>query len=224
MLDQRHTFRVFPLLMLFLMCSATSHAQEPSMACPVDVRVYSPSGDLLPYKIIQVTATGGHAGNLLKAKKADVVLSNNGKTIVFPSNRIVTREIEVVLEDQRKQTLTTRFIVNSCPLRRSLFAGASPILADTTGFPVSGQLKGCSFDGDWWVRAVPMFGGQEKLFVIDGHVSSGGRFWLTLAYSVRHLIVIGKGKNPIKVLGVDVATDQPIDAGLIDVSNQCPVD
>jgi hypothetical protein len=89
---------------------------------------------------------------------------------------------------------------------------------------MSGQLKGCNFDGDWWVRAVPMFGGQDKLFVIDGYVSSGGKFSLTLAYSVRHLIVIGKGKKPIKVLGVDVTTDQPIDAGLIDVGNQCPVD
>jgi len=224
MSGQRFAFRIFQSLIVFLICSENSRTQTQFTPCAVAIRVYSPSGNLLPFKIIQVTPTRGHVGNLLTAKNANVALSDNDLTILFPSNRILTREIEVLLQDERKRTLTTRFIVNSCPLRRSLFAGASPIIADTTGFAVSGQLKGCNFDGDWWVRALPMFGGQDKLFVVDGYVSPSGKFSLALVYGVRHLIIIGKGKKPIKVLGVDVSTDQPIDAGLIDISNQCPLE
>ncbi len=68
-----------------------------------------------------------------------------------------------------------------------------------------------------------MFGGHDRVLVIDGYVQSDGAFWLVLdAYGVRHVLIIGKGREPVKVIGLDVTVGKKIDAGVIDLNGQCP--
>jgi hypothetical protein len=211
-----------PVIFLLLIHIQVCRAQEPQAPCVVDIPVYSPSGTILPFRVTEVNTSGEKTVNLLTEKNAGVKITNNGRTIVFSSERIISRNIDVVLKSPTALTLTTRITVTSCRLRRSLFIGQSDVKADVTGIGLTGKLKGCSFGGDWWVRAVPMFGGHDKDFVIDGYVNSSGEFWLVFAYSVRHILIIGKGNDPVKVLAVDVLTDKRIDAGTIDLSGQCP--
>jgi len=114
-------------------------------------------------------------------------------------------------------------VVASCRLRTSLFFGESDKGVDVSGVWVTGRLSGCKFVGDWWVRAAPMFGGHDRVHVVDGYVESDGTFWLVLeVYGVRHLLIVGKGKEPLKVIGVDVTIGQNIKLGVVDLSGQCP--
>jgi len=68
-----------------------------------------------------------------------------------------------------------------------------------------------------------MFGGHDRVHVVDGYVESDGAFWVVLeVYGVRHLLIVGKGKKPLKVIGVDVTIGQNIKLGVVDLSGQCP--
>ena len=67
-----------------------------------------------------------------------------------------------------------------------------------------------------------MFGGHDKVFAIDGYINPDGNLWLIFAYPTRHLVTIGKGKNPIKTIAVDVKGDKAIDLGVIQLAGICP--
>jgi len=207
---------------VFLLSATASKAQEPAPPCVVEVPVYSPSGYLLPFRVTRVTPSQDKASDLLSIGRVFKTTTANGYRVIFSSDKIVSREIEVTLQDPKRVTVKTHFVVTSCRLRRSVFLGQSDTAADVTGIGMTGQLKGCKFDGDWWVRAVPMFGGHDKVFVIDGYVHSDGNFWLVFGYGVRHLLIIGKGKEPIKTIALDATGDKRIDAGIIDLNGLCP--
>jgi hypothetical protein len=172
--------------------------------------------------VTSVASTTDRSRNVLSVKGAGVKTAGDGRRIIFSSDRIVSREIEVTLQDPKGVTVKTNFVVSSCRLRRSLFVGQSDSGADVTGIDMTGQLIGCKFEGDWWVRVVPMFGGHDKVFVIDGYVRPDGNFWLVFGYSFRHLLVIGKGKEAIKVIGIDVNAGKKIDPVVIDLTGNCP--
>lgn len=207
---------------LFLLSAAASNAQEPAAPCVLEVPVYSPSGDLLPFRVTRVTPWKDKGRNLLSIGRVFKTTTANGYRIIFSSDRIVSREIEVTLEDPKGVTVKTHFVVPSCRLRISLFLGQSDTGTDITGIGMTGQLKGCKFEGDWWVRAVPMFGGHDRVFAVDGYVHSDGNFWLVFAYTVRHVLIIGKGKEPIKTIALDVLSDKRINLGVIDLTGSCP--
>ncbi len=160
--------------------------------------------------------------NLLSVARAGVKITPSGDRIIFSSGEIVGLTIEVTLEGPKGAVVTTQMVVTSCRLRRSLFFGQSETGADVSGVNMIGRLSGCKFEGDWWVRTVPMFGGHERVFAVDGYVQSDGNFWLVLeGDGVRHLLIIGKGKKPIKSIGFDVTAGKKINAGVIDLSSHC---
>jgi hypothetical protein len=213
-------------LALVLVTVVAAEAQEPPPPCTLDVPVYSPTGSQLPFRITRVTSANEKNRNLLSIISSEIQVSKDGTRISFQSNRIVGREIEVSLQGPQGSVETTRVIVTSCRMRRSIFHGQLATGADVSGIDVTGRLSGCKFDGDWWVRAVPMFGrndGIHRSDPVDGHVDSDGTFWLVLGdYGVRHAMIIGKGQVPIKVVGFDVTAGRNTDLGSVDVKGLCP--
>lgn len=226
----RHPHRGFRLLIVILvpilLHPAICEAQEPPAPCIVDVPVYGPSGDLLLFRVTRVTAKEDPATNVLSLKGAGVKTTRDGRGVIFSSDRIVSREIEITLKDPKGVTVITHFVVTSCRLRRSIFHGQLETGADVSGTGVTGRLSGCKFDGDWWVRAIPMFGGNDGIGgsnAVDGYVNSDGSFWLFLGdYGVRHAMIIGRGKSPLKVIAFDLTTGKHTDLGSVDLKGLCP--
>lgn len=95
---------------------------------------------------------------------------------------------------------------------------------DMVGGGFVGHLSGCEFTGDWWVRAMPMFGPPGEAWAYDGHIRSNGDFTLGGKMpGVRHMLVVGKGKQAIKVVALDVAVGiTRNDAGNIELGGTCP--
>lgn len=210
---------------LFLVVPVISNAQEPQPPCVLMVPVYGPFGDRLPFRITRVSPEENRNLNLLSAERNGFKLTGNGDTILFPTTEIVGRAIEVTLEGPKGAVVTSKMVVTSCRLRRSLFFGQSDKGLDVSGLTITGRLSGCRFAGDWWVRAAPMFGGHERVHVVDGYVQSDGAFYLILgAYGVRHLLIIGKNKQPIKVVGIDMTIGKVTNVGAINLGGQCPRD
>jgi hypothetical protein len=214
----------FMSLGLLLSLAPHSLAQEPQPACVLEVPVYDPSGGRLAFRVIRVSPADHKDIDLLSTDHAEIRATASGDKIFFSSKRVVGREIQVTLQDPKGATVNTQFIVTSCRLRRSLFRGRSETGADVSGINVTGRLAGCNFEGDWWVRALPMFGGHDgSVFAVDGYVQPDGAFSMLLEdYGVRHLLVIGKGKQPSKVIGFDATAGKSADLGVINLSGTCP--
>jgi hypothetical protein len=198
---------------------------EPTPPCILDVPVYNPFGDRLLFKVISVAFTEGTRRMDILGRTVDgISTTSTADRIFFSSNRIVgARPIEVTLEGPNRVRISSKMIVTECRLRRSLFFGESNLGYDVTSIAIKGRLSGCQFVGDWWVRAMPMFGGHFGSALEDGFVESDGKFWLNAGTTgVRHLLVIGKGKQPIKVIGIDVTVGDNPDLGVVDLAAVCP--
>jgi len=89
---------------------------------------------------------------------------------------------------------------------------------------IKGRINGCTLAGDWWIRAVPMFGSQDSPIIHEGFINlSDGAFWIPSSiHGERHIIVIGRDKEPLKVLAFDAAEGGKNDVGAVDLSNSCP--
>ena len=67
---------------------------------------------------------------------------------------------------------------------------------------------------------MPMFG---TFRVLEGHIGQDGTFELTGSMQgERHLMIIGKDKQPVKVVGIDVTVGTHNEQGTIDLTGSCP--
>ena len=208
---------------LTLVSATVAVAQQPSAPCAVEIPVYGPSGDRLSFQIESVSPKGNSNVNLLSIANDELRTTAKLDRISFSSRKVVGHNFEVTLRGPNGAVIKTSFMIASCRLRWSLFYGESETGADVWGIGVTGQLKGCTFDGDWWVRTVPAFGGHEGANLLDGYVESDGKFQVIHeAYGVRHFLIVGKGKEPLKVIGLNVTAGKETQAGVIDLKGLCP--
>jgi hypothetical protein len=207
------------VIFLCLYFSAIARAAD----CVIEFPVYDPFGTRLAFKISRVSPQGNPKLNLLSATPPP--FTSKGDRVFFSNLSLIGRNLEVVLDGPKGAQVTARTPVTACRLRRSLFWGISDAGPDVNGIAVSGRLSGCQFGGDWWVRALPLFGGHEGEgnYTVDGYVESDGRFMLVLGpLGVRRLLIIGHAKDPVRAIAVDVTQGKPTDLGIIDISGACP--
>lgn len=210
-----------PVLLLALCLPA--HARAAQENCIIDFPVYDSFGARLEFKVSRVSPEGNANTNVLSAKPT--IMTSKGNQVFFSDRRLVGRTLVVLLEGPKGAQITTRTVITACRLRHSLFFGKSDAGPDVDGIAVNGRLSGCRFVGDWWVRAVPIFGGHEGWgdYAVDGFVESDGSFTLVLGpLGVRRLLIVGQGKDPIKVVAIDVTQGKMANAGAIDLSKDCP--
>jgi hypothetical protein len=86
---------------------------------------------------------------------------------------------------------------------------------------VHGRIIGCELKGYWWVRIVPMSRGAQEP-VIVGTVQRDGMFSVSgIMIQSRYLLVVGKEKEPLKVLGIEVQPEKDNDIGAMNLSGEC---
>jgi hypothetical protein len=110
-----------------------------------------------------------------------------------------------------------------CPQRVSIRFGSSEAYGDFGFETLHGRVHGCSFEGDWWIRAMPMFGSAPSQGSLDGAVELDGKFMMSgQIEGQRMLLVIGKDKQPVKAVALNFTAGEANDVGDIDLAAVCP--
>ncbi len=198
---------------------------QRASSCFLEMPVYDPFGNRLSFRVVRVAIKNGGVRTDLLGKTVDgITIRSAGDRVLFSSDRIVgKRPIEVTLEGPQSRRVTSEVYPTTCRQRRSLFYGQSDTGATVAFIQIKGRLSGCTIDRDWWVRATPMFGGHDGTTAEDGYVEADGTFSLEVAaLGVRRILVIGRGRHPVKAVGVDVTVGRPTDVGLISLAGLCP--
>jgi hypothetical protein len=94
--------------------------------------------------------------------------------------------------------------------------------ADARAITVRGRLTGCSFGKEWWIRYVAMFDVDGATLTRDGFIDRGGGVTMTAPdRGVRTILIVGRGRLPVKAIAVDLMSGLVSDFGVVDVSEGC---
>jgi hypothetical protein len=147
-----------------------------------------------------------------------------GERLYFPSVQ-VGRGVRVTLRNDRGDRVTSVVELYDCRQRFSLRHGQLWTGSEAPRASIHGRVAGCSLDGDWWIRAMPMFGDQFDQFAIHEGVidRDTGAFRISgFSKAVRQIVTIGKDNKPVTSFGANVAEGADNDGGTINLSGSCP--
>jgi hypothetical protein len=227
--------------MLFL-GATVGRAARPE--CFVDLPVFDPFGNKAAFEIIevQVVQSDDEEGgpNLLTSGDQNGLASAEGDRLFFPKGwlggqrllHVTLRSLdlaglkEALHMPRLKTPLTLRKTIEltGCEQRTSLRVGVSHTNWDITVATIEGHISGCQLDSEWWIRAVPMFGGHVERSTYEGFIhGNDGSFSVTAHMrGERHILIVGRGKQPLMAIGVDVtAGGGKTDVGVLDLSAAC---
>jgi hypothetical protein len=147
-------------------------------------------------------------------------LSAGAERLLFDES-VISASIEVTLSGGNGAEIKKRVTLMECQQRWSVQYGILDTGRDVAWSTVTGRMLGCTLTGDWWIRAVPMY---EDGPISNGHVRlTDGSFSVPVGTrGGRHILVIGKDRTPVKVLGFDVVAGGKNDTGVVDLSGSCP--
>ena len=199
-------------------------AVEDRPPCFVDLPVYDATGNRLPFRVISVAARGdGKEVDLTREPNREDRLRIEGSRVYFPRRAITGYRVRVVLEDAQGNRVVKRIPLLACRQQAPLQFGQLDTGADVGWTVVSGRLIGCQLSADWWVRAMPIFTGPDHAASYVGYVDpKNGSFWLAVQKGVRHIIVIGAGRDPVKTLAANVTVGVKNDIGVVNLEDSCP--
>jgi hypothetical protein len=192
--------------------------------CVIELPVYDETGASVSFTVFGTA--------LREARKSVDVLSASagafrgkaeGSLIYFP--RVwIGREFEVTMRDKKGNSFKAEVPIVSCQQRTSLQFGEAEAAGDVGWSTIHGRVTGCKLDGDWWIRAMPMFGGNEFRPSFEGHINtSDGSFSMRASFrGERHVVVIGKSKHPVKAFALNLVKGGKNDAGVLDLRGVCP--
>lgn len=191
--------------------------------CTLQLPVYDPTGARMQFRIVHVSPPKRQDLNLVDLGGSGLRVVGSGDTLEMPVE-MVSRTILVSLEGRQRERLEREITILSCEQRTSSVFGQAECGADNYAETVKGKLVGCSFAGDWWVKSMPMF---EVLvpgsMLSEAGVRTDGSFTLTGGMNgMRQIIVIGRGKEPVKTLAFNLGKgcgDRNI--GTIDLRGAC---
>lgn len=212
-------------VLLIMACAACLVGAEP--ACVVDFPVYDATGNRLDFKVTRVSPVDDDSLNLLQMqlpKPYGTAVTGSRVAFILPDPReIMGRAVVVTLANSDGVTLTTRGVIMRCPQRMSVRYGEAEALGDLAWVTATGRATGCRFEGDWWVRAMPMFGTSLGAWVAEGQIGADGSFTISGGMKgERHIVVLGKGKQPVRAVGIDITVGGTNNIGTVDLSDFCP--
>jgi len=213
----RIVYRSLWLTMLILAGVLQTHAA----VCSLEVPVYDASGNKLAFRVSRVSPEGKREINLLTVMPN--LVSADGSRISFPDDTLLRRVIVITLEGANGQKVVRPILLMQCPQRASVRVGEFELYGDVLYVTIRGRASGCRFSGDWWIRAMPMFGANSSQLALDGYVQPDGTFALSgQIQGERYLVVFGKDKRPVKAIGVDVTVGKDNNVGIVDLAGSCP--
>jgi hypothetical protein len=216
---------VKPACLLSVTLAVASGCAALPKVCVLDLPVYDPVGARLRFTVTKVAAADKPDVNLLKT--APELVTSDGDRVLFRADpdKLYGRTALITLEGSAGQIVMKSITLLGCPQRASHTFGRADSGLDVSSVTVVGRLSGCRFVGDWWIRVVPMFGGPDRVSVIDGSVGPDGSFRLSVTPDgVRKILVVGKGKVPIKAIGFNETIGRENNLQTVDVRGSCPND
>jgi hypothetical protein len=146
--------------LLLMAASACGQATLPE--CFVEFPVYDPNGlrqagfAVASVKILQPEESAGT--EVLNLPIEEQPLLVRGDRLYFEKRYLDTVALDVTLK--REGDETNKWIaLESCRQRESIFVGQrKPDYEEANWIDRVGQLVGCEFEGDWWIRIQPLFG------------------------------------------------------------------
>jgi len=159
--------------------------------------------------------------NLLTSKATGFTIAAEKNRIYFSENLVAKGPFDITIIDQAGHKLTRSIVLRDCHQRTSFQFGERETALDVGWATVVGRLSGCRLAGDWWIRAMPMFGGHNGP-TFEGYIDlKAGGFSLTCDRGERHIVIIGRDTLPLKVIGMNVISGGKNDLGVIDLSGVC---
>lgn len=216
-----HIRPILGIWLVWITFGTSSCADNEPNVCTLQVPVYDPTGNRLEFRVTRVVVRERPDVDLLAV--APSMVSSAGDHISFADRKLLGRVFVVSLENAAGKKITQPILWTQCPQRSSVRFGVADAGGDVNGQTITGRLTGCSFAGDWWMRATPMFGAFSPKASLDGYIAEDGRFSISGDMSgERYLLIIGRDKEPVKTASVNVTMSIPTDAGTIDLSSTCP--
>lgn len=204
----------------FLEIAGFCAAAERPKQCRLELPVYDAHGNRLRYTLHSVKARGV---DLLKMTDPKFRVLAGTDLLMVPET-LVSRLTELDLGLQIGSRVVERAVkLLGCPQKVSIVDGS--LAADAVGTSlVVGRLTGCDLSGDWWIRAAPMFGIRMNRDHHEGVISpTDGRITMISSFDgVRHMVIVGKAKLPVKALAIDITEGGANDLGVIDLKDACP--
>src|SRR5260370_185778 len=189
-----------------LIACGVSKGAGPLPPCFLEVPVYDPSGNRLPFKIASVAPEGEKNLDLFTIRQTEYRVVARGNRLYFSKRWIGNRRLDITLENDKGVTWVFSVPLMDCQQRASVEYGRSG-----KGYPaaysiITGRLTGCKLTGDWWIRAMPMFGELDSPLLHEGFIhATDGTFSVNSSMKgERHILVVGKDKQPVRAFGVDV--------------------
>jgi hypothetical protein len=111
----------------------------------------------------------------------------------------------------------------ACRYRQSTVVGQRATGDDAEYTVAVGRVVGCKLEGEWWLRAVAIFGGGSYAPGIEGFIDrvSGEITLAAIPSGTRHLVILGHGKDPIRTIAVDFVLGQQNVIPVFRLSPEC---
>lgn len=208
---------VLPLLLWISPATGAQHG------CVLELPVYDSVGNRLDFKVTRLSPEGNAQANLLSTNITGFSARVTGERVSFSDRSLIGRVILATLEGTGRRKVVQRVFLMQCPQRVSIRYGESAAYGDFTYVTIRGHASGCRLDGDWWVRAMPMFGWPSSPAALEGYIQPDGAISLSGQMTgERHIVVVGRDKQPVKTLAIDVVVGGKNDIGEVDLSGSCP--
>ena len=224
----RNLNRVAPRWLLILsicllpFCSSAIGQALAGESCIAEVVSYSPDGERLPFKLVSMRLVMHKDIELLGNRVDGMRAVQEGSKIHFSGRSLIGMpDVELAFREPGGRMLRTRRPLPACGARVSVISFGLIVGRELSVIRAKGELAGCSsFGSEWWIKVVPLFG--ETGPQVEAFVERTGRFNLVLPPApIRQCILVGRGKEIIKALAIDIHLEVEIDLGRIHVDGAC---
>lgn len=218
------TVSLIGLRVLFLAClSDGPSAADVGLPCSVEFPAYDANGERIEIVVVSAKQLGRSGPDLLKSTGPIRARAVNGR-LEIPKEFVGSIALDLRLMKADGVVFSRQVEIGDCQQRSSVQHGTNDSGVDVLGTKITGTLAGCRLTDQWWIRLLPMFGQSDPAPIHDANIrASDGRFWLTGSLrGERMILVVGKGKDPVKALGVTVVRGRDSDVGVINIAGGCP--
>jgi hypothetical protein len=217
-------------LMFLSLCDlGCGHPPLFGESCEVEIKAYSGFGDQVEFKILKLVHSESKV-DLLRHPEIVDFFPNNKSILRFKLPTYAFRgtfDLQLELRGQKAESIglkrqTHTISIGGCPQRVTLVVSGLMGPEDSVGTRVIGSVKGCKFDGDWWVKLYPMFGTEKTDAAVEGTIQANGSFSATgYMGGQRSLLIVGRGKDPLKMVALDIYTGKTNVVNPLDLSSVC---
>ena len=169
---------------------------------PIDLPVYDAYGTKLAFTVQSLMPVKARSTKDIPLKYFGTYgIGKSKSSIIFDKLWLGTDGFRVTLvgakPGEQKRPIEIKVPLGECRYRQSTVVGNRDSGFDVSHTTAFGKVEGCKLEGDWWVRAVSIFGGGEYMPGFEGFVDreTGDIVIAGILRGNRHLVVLGRGAS-----------------------------